>query len=139
MARRSYALTGSPTNLELLEVQQLFGLPSGQLVAKDWHVIRAMQVICRADTGPFRLVFAGGTCLARAHRLVARMSEDVDFKIVPPDAPMSNNQRRQTLVSVRRTHIDLRATVDNDHVHEANSWTRWKSNGVVNAGGTARS
>jgi len=94
-------LTGRPTDLELLEVQQFFGLPSVQLVAKDWQVVRAMQAICHADTAPFRLVFAGGTCLARAHRLVARMSEDVDFKVVPPDDAMSNNQRRQALGRLR--------------------------------------
>lgn len=94
-------MTGSPTDRELLEVQQFFGLPSVQLVAKDWHVVRAMQAIYQANTEPFRLVFAGGTCLARAHRLVARMSEDVDFKIVPPDMPMSNNQRRQALGRLR--------------------------------------
>jgi hypothetical protein len=29
------------------------------------------------------LVFGGGTALARAHRLIRRVSEDVDFKIVP--------------------------------------------------------
>ncbi len=29
----------------------------------------------------FRLIFAGGTCLAKAHKIVKRMSEDIDFKI----------------------------------------------------------
>ena len=53
-----------------------------------------------------QLVFAGGTCLARAHRLVARMSEDVDFKVVPSDAPMSKNHRRQALGSLRGRIVD---------------------------------
>jgi AbiJ N-terminal domain 4 len=44
-----------------------------------------------------------------------------------------------TNVSVRRTHLDLGAAGDNDRVHEANSWTRWKLNGVVGAGGMAQS
>ena len=86
-------MTGSPTDQELLEVRQFFGLPSVQLVEKDWHVIRAMQAISQVDSGIFRLVFAGGTCLARAYKLVQRMSEDVDFKVVlrgtPPTAPTS--------------------------------------------------
>jgi hypothetical protein len=38
------------------------------------------------DASPFALVFGGGTALARAHRIVRRMSEDVDFKIVPRPA-----------------------------------------------------
>src|SRR6202011_2320139 len=34
------------------------------------------------DAVPFRLVFGGGTALSRAHRLIRRMSEDIDLKIV---------------------------------------------------------
>jgi hypothetical protein len=43
-----------------------------------------------ADTGPLRLVFSGGTALSRAHRLISRMSEDIDLKIIgdtPPTRP----------------------------------------------------
>ena len=102
MAGRSLSLTGSPTDQELLEVRQFFGLPSVQLVEKDWHVIRAMQAICQVDSGIFRLVFAGGTCLARAYKLVQRMSEDVDFKVVLRGAaPSSANQLRKELGSLR--------------------------------------
>jgi predicted nucleotidyltransferase component of viral defense system len=47
-------------------------------------------------------VFAGGTGLAGAHRLVHRMSEDVDFKIVSLDTkPMSGNKLRQQLGELR--------------------------------------
>lgn len=90
-----------PTSQELAEVQQYFRLPSVQLVEKDWYVVQAMRAILGSEVAPFRLVFAGGTCLARAHRLVERMSEDVDFKVVPPVTPMSNNQRRQALGGLR--------------------------------------
>ena len=34
------------------------------------------------DTSPFKLVFGGGTALGRAHRLIHRMSEDIDLKVV---------------------------------------------------------
>lgn len=95
-------MTGSPSDQELLEVRQFFGLPSVQLVEKDWHVIRAMQAISQVDAGIFRLVFAGGTCLARAHKLVQRMSEDVDFKVVLRGAaPTSANQWRKELGGLR--------------------------------------
>jgi hypothetical protein len=33
------------------------------------------------------LVFAGGTCLSKAHGLIERMSEDIDIKIVLDDVP----------------------------------------------------
>jgi hypothetical protein len=47
-------------------VQDHFGLSSIAPVEKDWNVVRAMQAIVGIGTGPFRLVFAGGTALARA-------------------------------------------------------------------------
>jgi hypothetical protein len=34
---------------------------------------------------PKRLVFCGGTCLSKAYGILHRMSEDVDFKIVPSE------------------------------------------------------
>ncbi|MFY9478146.1 MAG: nucleotidyl transferase AbiEii/AbiGii toxin family protein [Aquabacterium sp.] len=95
-------MTDSPSLTELLEVQKHFALPSTALVEKDWHVIRAMQAVSRVDAAPFRLVFAGGTCLARAHKLVQRMSEDVDFKVVPNETtPRSASKLRQQLGALR--------------------------------------
>jgi predicted nucleotidyltransferase component of viral defense system len=84
-------------------VQDHFGLAQAATVEKDWHVMRAMQVVAAVDGGPFRLVFAGGTALARAHKRVRRMSEDIDFKIVAPieAAPVSANQRRRQLGELR--------------------------------------
>ena len=83
-------------------VQEHFGLSQVAPVEKDWHVLRAFQAIVRVDAAPFRLVFAGGTALARAHKLVRRMSEDVDFKIVSPtDTATSNNQLRKQLGALR--------------------------------------
>lgn len=72
----------SPSLQDLLEVQSYFGLPSPALVEKDWYVVKALAAINTADTMPFRLVFGGGTALSRAHRLIRRMSEDIDMKIV---------------------------------------------------------
>jgi hypothetical protein len=61
-----------------------------------------MQAIAAVNANPFRLVFAGGTCLARAHKLVRRMSENADFKIVSLSAaPISGNQRRRQLGELR--------------------------------------
>jgi predicted nucleotidyltransferase component of viral defense system len=75
-------LSDNPSLQDLLEVQRHFGLPSPALVEKDWYVVKALAAISTADTAPFRLVFGGGTALSRAHRLIRRMSEDIDLKIV---------------------------------------------------------
>ena len=87
---------------ELREVQAHFRLPSVGLVEKDLHVVRAIAAIASVDAAPFTLVFGGGTALARAHKLVRRMSEDVDFKIVPlPAAAVSRTMLRQQLGALR--------------------------------------
>ena len=64
--------------------------------------MRAIRALAAVDAAPFTLIFGGGTALARAHRLVRRMSEDVDFKIVPaPAAPVSRSILRQRLGALR--------------------------------------
>jgi len=67
---------------ELLEVQDFFDLPSPALVEKDFYVTKALAAIANLDVGPSSLVLGGGTSLCRAYRLIKRMSEDVDLKIV---------------------------------------------------------
>jgi predicted nucleotidyltransferase component of viral defense system len=80
-------LSDKPSLQELLEVQAHFGLPSPALVEKDWYVVKALAAIAATETAPFRLVFGGGTALSRAHRLIRRMSEDIDLKIVSEGTP----------------------------------------------------
>jgi len=86
-------LSDKPSLQDLLEVQKYFGLPSPALVEKDWYVVKALAVIKTADSAPFRLVFGGGTALSRAHRLIRRMSEDIDLKIIS-DVPFSRPAMR---------------------------------------------
>jgi Nucleotidyl transferase AbiEii toxin, Type IV TA system len=77
-------LSVEPTLEELLEVQVRFGMLSPALVKKDFYVVSALTAIAAVETEglPLRLVFGGGTALSRAHRLVKRMSEDIDLRIV---------------------------------------------------------
>jgi hypothetical protein len=87
-------LSDKPSLQGLLEIQAHFGLPSPALVEKDWHVVQALAAIAAADTAPLRLVFAGGTALSRAHRLIRRMSEEIDLKIVGDPEPTRPALRR---------------------------------------------
>jgi hypothetical protein len=53
---------------------------------KDHHVLDAIRIVSTMPPSThFRLVFCGGTCLAKAYGILERMSEDVDFKVVPND------------------------------------------------------
>ncbi len=51
------------------------------IIEKDYYVTHAIHSLSGIENEYFRLIFAGGTCLAKAHKIVKRMSEDVDFKI----------------------------------------------------------
>ncbi len=83
----------------LRSVQEHFGLQSPALVEKDLFVLRALAAIAAVDLQalPLRLVFGGGTALSRAHRLIQRMSEDIDLRIVTD----SNRPGRGTLRRLR--------------------------------------
>lgn len=80
-------MSAEPTLQELLEVQSYFSLPSPALVEKDFQVAKALAAIATLNTGRLRLVFSGGTALGRAHRLIQRMSEDIDLKIIADSSP----------------------------------------------------
>ncbi len=88
---------------EFREVQAYLRLPGVGLVEKDVHVVRAIAALAALDAAPYRLVFGGGTALARAHKLVGRMSEDVDFKIVPlPAAAVTRSMLHRQLSALRK-------------------------------------
>ena len=89
-----------PTDVR--SVVDFFGLPNTAVVAKGFHVVRAIRALAALDAAPFALIFGGGTALARAHKLVQRMSEDVDFKIVPlSPTPLSRSARQRQLALLR--------------------------------------
>lgn len=60
--------------------RQYIRLPEA-VIEKDYYVTQVIHALSGTENDYFRLVFAGGTCLAKAHKLVKRMSEDIDFKI----------------------------------------------------------
>ena len=104
----------NPTQQELLEVQEYFGLPSPALVEKDWYVVKALAAITAANVAPFRLVFGGGTALSRAHGLIRRMSEDIDLKILSDDVP-SRKDLKQLRGVVSKALLDAGFDFDPDN------------------------
>lgn len=66
---------------DLIETTLLNIKLTGAVIEKDYYVTQVIHGLSDIQNEYFRLVFAGGTCLAKAHRIVDRMSEDIDFKI----------------------------------------------------------
>ncbi|MCW5590200.1 MAG: nucleotidyl transferase AbiEii/AbiGii toxin family protein [Legionellales bacterium] len=69
---------------------------SPSVIEKDIFITRAIHAIADLALPQFNLIFCGGTCLAKAHKIVGRMSEDVDFKISPiiPFSSLSEQRRK---------------------------------------------
>ncbi len=112
------------TLTDLLEAQAHFKLPSPALVEKDYHVVRALRAIASLDAGPLQLVFGGGTALSRAHRLLPRMSEDIDLKIVGTE-PIPRPQLRWLRDAV--TAALLRAGFEFDPANDEHRLSRNES------------
>ena len=115
-----------PSLQDLLEVQRQFDLPSPVLVEKDWYVVTALAAINTADVRPFRLVFSGGTALSRAHRLIRRMSEDIDLKIVSGE-PRSRPELRQLrdIVTSALLHAGFQFDPENAARRESGNASRY--------------
>ncbi len=67
------------------------------LVEKDWYVVRAIGMIASLDHAGAMPVFSGGTSLSKGWGLIKRFSEDIDFKVMMPQAASgtaSRNKRR---------------------------------------------
>jgi predicted nucleotidyltransferase component of viral defense system len=79
--------------------EQLGRLPEAML-EKDVFITEASLALGQLSDQHVRVVFCGGTSLSKAHRLIERMSEDVDFKLdVRPTE--SKNARRNLLRGFR--------------------------------------
>lgn len=51
------------------------------IIEKDYYVTHAIYSLFYIENEYFRLIIVGGTCLAKVHRIVERMSKDIDIKI----------------------------------------------------------
>lgn len=72
--------------------------PSISLVRNTLWVIHALPALACLDGAPFDVVFGGGATLARAHRVIWRTVDGVDFKTVPDaSTPMGRSARRRQL------------------------------------------
>lgn len=90
---------------QLIELTyQKTGIAPG-LIEKDYYVTRLINIISRIKNDYFKLVFAGGTCLAKAHRITKRMSEDVDFKVQKHNLVKLATKKHRTEFSKLRNDI----------------------------------
>jgi hypothetical protein len=92
-------------NEDLLDdIANELGISEPSLVEKDFHVTQILAVLSKFYSDDFKLIFAGGTCLSKTVRTLGRMSEDIDFKLIPlnKDSDLSQGQLRPKLSKVKK-------------------------------------
>lgn len=92
---------------------------------KDLHLSLILERLSSSQLELPGLVLCGGTSLVKGHRLIARMSEDMDFKVVV-DSDVSNNHRSLFLSGLKRKITSLLADegfpVERVSAHDRNSF-----------------
>ena len=96
----------------------LSNLPAGVL-EKDLLVTEVLRELSSISIAEMDIVFCGGTCLSKAHSLIERMSEDLDFKIrLSEEVSRSarSRQLRQLKHDLTRHFVDMGFHVPADGV-----------------------
>lgn len=62
------------------EVARIMGIAES-FVEKDWYVTQIIGIIAGIQHDGFEVIFSGGTALSKAHQLLRRFSEDIDFRV----------------------------------------------------------
>lgn len=78
---------------------------SKAFVEKDWHVVQVLQIISSIPTEDLTLTFTGGTSLSKAHKILKRFSEDIDFTVIPQEE-LSSSQLRKKLSHLKHVILD---------------------------------
>lgn len=92
-----------------LDIADALGISSPAIVEKDYWATQLLKEISQLTPEGFRLVFSGGTCLAKAHQNTFRMSEDIDIKMIPNSATLalSKNQQRQLRRDIHQLILNI--------------------------------
>ena len=83
---------------DILDVRRegsMIGRLDPSILEKDVLITQVLGLLQRFNWDEFSIVFCGGTSLSKGYRLIDRMSEDIDFKIVvPPCLTRSQSRKR---------------------------------------------
>jgi hypothetical protein len=99
---------------ELFEEVALLKNIDPSFIEKDWFVTQVIAVLADLNAEDFEFVFTGGTALSKAHHLIQRFSEDVDFRVI------ASHQNRKALSNFKHGVVEkLRKSgfaIEDDHV-----------------------
>lgn len=73
------------------------------MAEKDWYVAQVLALLATVNISGYLIVFSGGTSLSKAHGLIKRFSEDIDFKVLTEE----KNPGRGVLSTFKHTLIKI--------------------------------
>lgn len=71
-------------------------------VEKDWYAVQILNKVYEFSYPGFEIIFSGGTALSKAHNIIQRFTEDVDFRV------QSNLLEKKAKANRRRYYPILR-------------------------------
>lgn len=99
MATNQNAVPQHAPNRDVLEEVALSMGIQEAFVEKDWYVTHIIGLLVQNPYADFTIVFTGGTSLSKAHKLIERFSEDIDFRIVVPSFKGESASRTRKALS----------------------------------------
>jgi predicted nucleotidyltransferase component of viral defense system len=74
-------------------------------IEKDWYVIQVIKTLIDHPYQDVQLIFTGGTSLSKAHKLIERFSEDVDFRLTAPSLTGKGPSAVRKTLSDFKNHV----------------------------------
>jgi hypothetical protein len=92
---------------------------SEAFVEKDWYVTQVIRKVSKIRYEDFQVIFTGGTALSKAHGLIQRFSEDIDFRVITSSLVQKSRSEQKRLLSAFKHAViaELRTTFQVDDAH----------------------
>lgn len=74
-------------------------------VEKDWYVTQIISLLVQNPYADFTITFTGGTSLSKAHKLIERFSEDIDFRVIAPSLEGESASKIRKALSDFKQHL----------------------------------
>lgn len=102
------------------DVSDVFGIGNPAIAEKDYYVVQLLKVLSQYSCKHHKMIFAGGTALAKANIKLQRMSEDVDIKLVV--LPSANDETKSAMRQHRKKiRVELAQILNDTEIFSVNS------------------
>jgi predicted nucleotidyltransferase component of viral defense system len=108
-----------PSKEVLEEIAQELGV-NESFVEKDWYAVQVISAISQLHYPDIELVFSGGTCLSKAHGLIKRFSEDIDFRVRADHSSLNRKSRSRFKNTIVQSLKDAGFIIPDENVGAKN-------------------